>query len=209
MKYDDAFTVQYVEKELVEIFNFMAGCVPFIQKLIDKVGSLPCCPVNLNLTHIHTLSLTLTFFPSLSPSPPSLSPLYTSTCTRSPSPSLYTSTSTCTRSPSLTLSRCQSSKKVLIEWIKLWCLVWYLLFMNFIVLECFIYFLALNAVLWTLKYLNCRGNLAKLSMLSRRTTMSWRLIRCASSWSWKESRAKSDRSFSETSEWVKRLHLFI
>ncbi|CAH1800283.1 unnamed protein product [Owenia fusiformis] len=37
MQYDDAFTIQYVEQDLVEIFNFMAGMVPFIQKLIkDK-----------------------------------------------------------------------------------------------------------------------------------------------------------------------------
>ena len=37
MKYDDAFTVQLVEDDLVQIFNFMAGCVPFIQKLISQV----------------------------------------------------------------------------------------------------------------------------------------------------------------------------
>jgi len=37
MKYDDAFTVQYVDDSLSEIYNFMAGCVPFIQKLIVEV----------------------------------------------------------------------------------------------------------------------------------------------------------------------------
>jgi len=37
MQYDDAFTMQKVDDNLVEIFNYMAGMVPFIQKLIaDK-----------------------------------------------------------------------------------------------------------------------------------------------------------------------------
>lgn len=40
MKYDDAFTVQLVDPELVEIFNYMAGSVPFIQKLIAQVSSV-------------------------------------------------------------------------------------------------------------------------------------------------------------------------
>jgi hypothetical protein len=37
MQYDDAFTIQKVHKDLVEIFNHMAGMVPFIQKLIADV----------------------------------------------------------------------------------------------------------------------------------------------------------------------------
>ncbi|XP_065924754.1 inositol 1,4,5-trisphosphate receptor type 3 isoform X2 [Magallana gigas] len=37
MQYDDAFTIQKVDEELVRIFNHMAGMVPFVQKLIaDK-----------------------------------------------------------------------------------------------------------------------------------------------------------------------------
>ncbi|KAL8600024.1 hypothetical protein ACOMHN_057793 [Nucella lapillus] len=36
-QYDDAFTLQFVEPELVDIFHYMAGMVPFIQKLVaDK-----------------------------------------------------------------------------------------------------------------------------------------------------------------------------
>lgn len=38
MQYDDAFTIQKVEEELVQIFNQMAGMVPFIQKLIADVS---------------------------------------------------------------------------------------------------------------------------------------------------------------------------
>ena len=37
-QYDDAFTLQYVEPELVEIFHYMAGMVPFIQKLVTDVS---------------------------------------------------------------------------------------------------------------------------------------------------------------------------
>ncbi|XP_077987360.1 inositol 1,4,5-trisphosphate-gated calcium channel ITPR1-like [Glandiceps talaboti] len=33
--YDDAFTIQMVNEELVEIFNFVAGMVPILQKFID------------------------------------------------------------------------------------------------------------------------------------------------------------------------------
>ncbi|XP_078311676.1 inositol 1,4,5-trisphosphate-gated calcium channel ITPR2-like [Crassostrea virginica] len=41
MQYDDAFTIQKVDEELVQIFNQMAGMVPFIQKLIaDKKEGL-------------------------------------------------------------------------------------------------------------------------------------------------------------------------
>ena len=38
MQYDDAFTIQKVDEELVQIFNQMAGMVPFIQKLIADVS---------------------------------------------------------------------------------------------------------------------------------------------------------------------------
>ncbi|OWF52185.1 Inositol 1,4,5-trisphosphate receptor type 3 [Mizuhopecten yessoensis] len=38
-QYDDAFTIQSVEPELVEIFNYMAGMVPFIQKLVKDKNS--------------------------------------------------------------------------------------------------------------------------------------------------------------------------
>nr|KAG5691428.1 hypothetical protein BaRGS_016344 [Batillaria attramentaria] len=34
-QYNDAFTVQHVEPELVEIYHYMAGMVPFIQKLVS------------------------------------------------------------------------------------------------------------------------------------------------------------------------------
>ena len=37
-QYDDAFTLQYVEPELVEIFHYMAGMVPIIQKLVTDVS---------------------------------------------------------------------------------------------------------------------------------------------------------------------------
>jgi len=37
-QYDDAFTLQSVEKDLQEVFNFMAGMVPFIQKLVHDVS---------------------------------------------------------------------------------------------------------------------------------------------------------------------------
>ncbi|XP_061178320.1 inositol 1,4,5-trisphosphate receptor type 2-like [Saccostrea echinata] len=41
MQYDDAFTIQKVDEEFVSIFNYMAGMVPFIQKLIvDKKAGL-------------------------------------------------------------------------------------------------------------------------------------------------------------------------
>ncbi|KAL5005127.1 hypothetical protein ScPMuIL_018583 [Solemya velum] len=40
-QYDDAFTIQAVTDDLVEIFHYMAGMVPFIQKLIhDKKNSV-------------------------------------------------------------------------------------------------------------------------------------------------------------------------
>jgi inositol 1,4,5-triphosphate receptor type 1 len=40
-QYDDAFTVQMVDPELKEIFNYMAGMVPFIQKLVsDKKNGI-------------------------------------------------------------------------------------------------------------------------------------------------------------------------
>ena len=40
MQYDDAFTMQQVEDCHVEIFNYVAGMVPFIQKVIADVSSL-------------------------------------------------------------------------------------------------------------------------------------------------------------------------
>ena len=40
-QYDDAFTIQHVDEDLVEIFNTMAGMVPFIQKMIaDKKAGI-------------------------------------------------------------------------------------------------------------------------------------------------------------------------
>ncbi|KAL3848185.1 hypothetical protein ACJMK2_019059 [Sinanodonta woodiana] len=39
-QYDDAFTMQEVDQELVDIFHFMAGMVPFIQKLVDDKKKL-------------------------------------------------------------------------------------------------------------------------------------------------------------------------
>ena len=38
MQYDDAFTLQKVEDDYVRIFNYMAGMVPVIQKLIIDVS---------------------------------------------------------------------------------------------------------------------------------------------------------------------------
>ncbi len=56
MQYDDAFTLQKVEPEFVEIFNYMAGMVPFIQKIIKDVSVLICKSKNvcklLNLDHL-------------------------------------------------------------------------------------------------------------------------------------------------------------
>ena len=37
MQYDDAFTLQKVEDEYVETFNYVAGMLPFIQKVIKEV----------------------------------------------------------------------------------------------------------------------------------------------------------------------------
>ena len=37
MQYDDAFTMQQVDGDLTKIFNYMAGMVPFIQKVIADV----------------------------------------------------------------------------------------------------------------------------------------------------------------------------
>ena len=37
-QYDDAFTLQHVDEDLVDIFNKMAGMVPFIQKMIADVS---------------------------------------------------------------------------------------------------------------------------------------------------------------------------
>ena len=44
-QYDDAFTLQSVDQPLEEIFNKMAGMVPFIQKLV-----LDVCILNLLFT---------------------------------------------------------------------------------------------------------------------------------------------------------------
>uniref|UniRef100_A0A1I8GHA8 Inositol 1,4,5-trisphosphate receptor n=1 Tax=Macrostomum lignano TaxID=282301 RepID=A0A1I8GHA8_9PLAT len=41
MQFDDAFTIYSVEEELVRIFNFAAGCVPFIQKLCLQLRGVP------------------------------------------------------------------------------------------------------------------------------------------------------------------------
>ena len=38
MQYDDAFTLQRVADDHVEIFNYEAGMVPFLQKLIADVS---------------------------------------------------------------------------------------------------------------------------------------------------------------------------
>ena len=70
MQYDDAFTLQQVEPELVEIFNFMAGMVPFIQKLIKDVGkhvfiSILCARI---LTRCTRLSRTCDYNPDCKPS---------------------------------------------------------------------------------------------------------------------------------------------
>jgi len=40
MQYDDAFTLQQVEECHVEIFNYIAGMVPFIHKVIADVSNL-------------------------------------------------------------------------------------------------------------------------------------------------------------------------
>ncbi len=40
MQYDDAFTLQKVEDDLVAILNYMAGMVPVIQKLITDVSGI-------------------------------------------------------------------------------------------------------------------------------------------------------------------------
>ncbi|KAK3095936.1 hypothetical protein FSP39_021047 [Pinctada imbricata] len=39
-QYDDAFTMQEVTPDLVEVFNFIAGMCPFIQKLIEDIVDL-------------------------------------------------------------------------------------------------------------------------------------------------------------------------
>jgi len=42
-QYDDAYTLQSVDQEYEEIFNFMAGMVPFIQKLLNDVSRRVAC----------------------------------------------------------------------------------------------------------------------------------------------------------------------
>lgn len=39
--YDDAFTIQHVDSRLVDIFHYMAGMVPFLQKLVRDVSRKP------------------------------------------------------------------------------------------------------------------------------------------------------------------------
>lgn len=46
-QYDDAFTLQVVDPEDVQIFNYMAGMVPFVQKLIAEVCVDPNYLLNL------------------------------------------------------------------------------------------------------------------------------------------------------------------
>ena len=41
MQYDDAFTMQEIEAEDVANFNYIAGMVPFIQKIIADVSFHP------------------------------------------------------------------------------------------------------------------------------------------------------------------------
>ncbi|KAK3094787.1 hypothetical protein FSP39_006217 [Pinctada imbricata] len=54
-QYDDAFTIQGVEAELMEIFNYMAGMVPFIQKLVaDKKQGLK---LNAKMAHDSIVAL--------------------------------------------------------------------------------------------------------------------------------------------------------
>ena len=38
MQYDDAFTLQHIEAVHIVNFNYMAGMVPFVQKLIKDVS---------------------------------------------------------------------------------------------------------------------------------------------------------------------------
>ena len=38
--YDDAFTIQYVEKNYVDDFNYVAGMVPFLLNLIRDVSDI-------------------------------------------------------------------------------------------------------------------------------------------------------------------------
>ena len=40
MQYDDAFTMQVIEQEDVDNFNYVAGMVPFIQKIISDVRDI-------------------------------------------------------------------------------------------------------------------------------------------------------------------------
>ena len=49
--YDDAYTLQMVEKEDVANFNFVAGMVPFLFNLIQDVIALVIC--NLCSTNLH------------------------------------------------------------------------------------------------------------------------------------------------------------
>ena len=38
MKYDDAYSVEHVEKAIVDKLNFVAGLVPFTQTLLQDVS---------------------------------------------------------------------------------------------------------------------------------------------------------------------------
>ena len=42
--YDDAFTVQFVNAESVENFNYVSGMVPFILNLLQQVRWVPEVP---------------------------------------------------------------------------------------------------------------------------------------------------------------------
>jgi len=42
MQYDDAFTLQEVKEEDLFNFNFMAGMVPGIQKILEDVSFIIC-----------------------------------------------------------------------------------------------------------------------------------------------------------------------
>lgn len=54
MQYDDAFTLQVVDRQRVSSFNYMAGLIPSIQKLIKDVSCQFNNSWNLQVSVVHS-----------------------------------------------------------------------------------------------------------------------------------------------------------
>ena len=65
MQYDDAFTIQRVETELEEIFNYMAGMVPFLSKLIQDVSVFDAVQIKMYPYPLSDVSISTNFITDL------------------------------------------------------------------------------------------------------------------------------------------------